>query len=173
MNNIDEVKKELEEIYKEYLNNDKVKQMQSINMHRGSNCYIHSFLVAKLSIKRALRRKRKKLNLKSILIAAILHDYYLYDWRENRKLLKGHAKRHPFIAANNAMNDFNITPFIKDIIESHMWPYNFKYFPKTTEARIVANADTHIAFIEAMTSIKHKKKTYNKRMQYIQNLFDK
>ena len=169
---LETTKKELEDIYQDYLNNEKVKQMDTIHMHRGSTCYIHSFMVAKLAVKRALRRKKKKLDLKSILIASILHDYYLYDWRDNKKLLKGHAKRHPFIAAQNATNDFNISSFVKEIIESHMWPYNFKYFPRTTEARIVCNADTHIAFKEAMTSIKHKKKIEDKRRAYIQKLFD-
>ena len=52
-----------------------------------------------------------------------------------------------------------------------MWPYNFKMFPKTTEARIVMNADNHIATKEALTSIKYKSKRIDKYMDYIKSLF--
>ena len=71
-------KEELEKIYHEFLINDKLEEMKDIRIHRGSSCFIHSFRVAKLAIKRALRHK-KELNLDAILIASILHDYYLYD----------------------------------------------------------------------------------------------
>jgi len=165
-----EEKQELENLYQTYLNDPKVKRMQDIRIHRGSNCYIHCFKVAKLAIKRAIKRK-KKLDLKAILVGAILHDYYLYDWRTNKKLKKKHAKNHPKIAAANARKDFNISPLVNDIILTHMWPYNFKMFPKTTEARIVMNADNHIATKEALTSIKYKSKRIDKYMDYIKSLF--
>ena len=53
-----------------------------------------------------------------------------------------------------------------------MWPYNFKLFPKTKEARIVSNADNTIATKEALTSRKHKNKNMDKYYNYIQKLFD-
>lgn len=170
-NNIsEEEKNKLENIYQEYLHNPLIERMKNIRMHRGSSCYIHSFKVAKLAIKRAIRRK-KKLDLETILIASILHDYYLYDWRDNKLLKKNHASNHPKIAADNAKRDFGISDFAVNIILSHMWPYNFKQFPKTTEARIVMNADTHIATKEAMTSIKYKAKRVDKTMNFIKTLF--
>ena len=49
-----ERKQELEDIYQSFLHNEKILKMKEISMHRGSNCYIHSFKVAKLAIKRAL-----------------------------------------------------------------------------------------------------------------------
>jgi len=165
-----EEKNKLETIYQDYFHNEKILKMKEVSMHRGSNTYIHSFRVAKLAIKRALRRKH--LDLESILIASILHDYYLYDWRKNREMKKHHAKRHPIIAAENAKRDFDITDKVNDIIKEHMWPYNFKLFPKTKEARIVSNADNTVAFKEAITSIAHKKKRMDKYMDGIQKLFD-
>lgn len=166
-----EEKEGLEKIYNYYLNHPKIQEMKEISMHRGSNCYIHSFLVAKLAIKRAL--KWKNLNLEIILIASILHDYYLYDWRKNRELLKKHASRHPFIAASNAKRDFNISDDVAKIIETHMWPYNFSMYPSTREARIVANADTWVAMREALMSKKEKiKKDYkNISLKQIEHLF--
>ena len=73
----DEEKQKLEQTYQSFLNDPKILRMKDIPMHRGSNCYIHSFKVAKLAVKRALRHKKG--NLYTILTASILHDYYLYD----------------------------------------------------------------------------------------------
>lgn len=165
-----EEKEKLEIIYYSYLNNPLIDKMKDISMHRGSNCYIHSFLVAKLAIKRALR-KNKKLDLESILIASILHDYYLYDWRSDRSLLKHHGSKHPFISIENAKRDFNIDDKVASLIRSHMWPINFKYFPKTIEARIVCNADTHVALVEFLCSKIYKAKRAQDRQKAISELF--
>ena len=166
-----EEKIELENLYQKYLHDPKILKMKEIGMHRGSNSYIHSFKVCKLAIRRAIR-KRKKVDLEAILIASILHDYYLYDWRLDHSLKNKHGRRHPFIAAKNAKRDFNISDFVSDIIESHMWPLNFKHFQKTKEARIVGNADNSIALREALTSRKYKNKRNEKTLKFIENLFN-
>lgn len=165
-----EAKKQLEQIYQTFLNNEKVQRMKSITMHRGSNCFIHSFRVAKLAIKRALRHKKG--NLEHILIGAILHDYYLYDWRVEKEKKTKHPSKHPGIAMENAKNDFAIDKEIQSIIKSHMWPFNFKAFPSSKEARIVSLADKTIAFKEAMTSKKYKAKREQKYLDDIHQLFN-
>lgn len=164
-----EEKSNLEKIYNELLNDPRIKKMQDIPMHRGSNCYIHSFKVAKRAIKRGMRHRN--INLQSMLIASILHDYYLYDWRTDKKMKKHHGKNHPFLAAENAKKDFNINEDVEHIIKSHMWPINFKTFPTTKEARIVGLTDTHIAFIEALFPKCWKKRRQQKYLDSIQKLF--
>ena len=165
----DKKREELESIYLYFFNHEKTQKMKDVEMHRGSNTFLHSFKVAKLAVKRALRHKN--VNLESVLIAAILHDYYLYDWRRDRSKRKRHGKNHPFIAANNAKIDFDITEEVQAIIKQHMWPINLKDFPKTKEARIVNLADDHIALKEALTSRKFKAKRYEKDLAYVSNLF--
>lgn len=162
-------KRELEEIYSFFFNDEKVQKMKDIPMHRGSNTFNHSFLVAKVAIKRGLRHRR--VNLKSILIASILHDYYLYDWRRDRNKLKRHGKNHPYIAAKNAKADFDITEEVQKIIQAHMWPINFREFPRTKEARIVSLADDHVALKEALTSKRYKKRRSEIIAKNIQKLF--
>ena len=164
-------KSELEEIYQTLLNNDKVKQMMEIPMHRGSNCYIHSFKVAKLAIKRALTKKSA--DLKILLYAAIFHDYYLYDWRKDRSKIKHHGKNHPYLAASQAKRDFDIPLESMEIIKAHMWPLNFKEFPRTREAKILTISDKRIATKEALTSKRFKLKRREKELKYISRLFDK
>ena len=163
-------KQRLEEIYQKYLHDEKIMKMQEIPMHRGSNCYMHSFKVAKLAMKWALRQKN--INLEAVLIASILHDYYLYDWRKDKKLLKHHGKLHPSIANQNAKRDFGIDEEESDIILSHMWPINIKVFPKSKEAKIVNQADTHVAFLEALTSKRYKEKHQVKYLTFINKLFN-
>lgn len=162
-------KRELEEIYSFFFNDEKVQKMKDIPMHRGSNTFNHSFLVAKVAIKRGLRHRR--VNLKSILIASILHDYYLYDWRRDRNKLKRHGKNHPYIAAKNAKADFDVTEEVQKIIQAHMWPINFREFPRTKEARIVSLADNHVALKEALTSKRYKKRRSEIIAKNIQKLF--
>lgn len=162
-------RRELEDIYSFFFNDEKVQKMKDIPMHRGSNTFNHSFLVAKVAIKRGLRHRR--VNLKSILIASILHDYYLYDWRRDRNKLKRHGKNHPYIAAKNAKADFDVTEEVQKIIQSHMWPINFREFPKTKEARIVSLADDHVALKEALTSKRYKKRRSEIIAKNIQKLF--
>lgn len=165
----EEQKKHLEDIYSHFYNDEKIQKMNDVEMHRGSNTFLHSFQVAKLAVKRALRKRHA--NVEAVLIASILHDYYLYDWRRDRAKKKRHGRNHPYIAANNAKVDFDITDEVQKIIKSHMWPINFKEFPNTKEARIVNLADDHVALKEALTSRKYKKKRLEKTQNYIKTLF--
>ena len=165
----EERKQELEAIYQSFLNDEKILKMKEISMHRGSNCYIHSFKVARLAIKRALRHKRGDLYI--ILMGSILHDYYLYDWRNERDKMKSHLSSHPYIAAQNALRDFNISEDVKKVIESHMWPVNISDFPKTKEARIISNADKAIYLKEIVCSKRFKKKREQKYLAEISSLF--
>lgn len=168
-----EQKAELEEIYQHYLNDEKIKRMNDIQMHRGSSCYIHSFRVAKLCVKKAARRKRYSMqNLKDLLTAAILHDYYLYDWRAHHELKKKHGRRHPLVACSNAIRDFNISKEVQDIIKSHMWPLTIHLYPKTKEAKLVNRMDNHIATREALTFRAFKRRRHEKYMKMISHLFD-
>ena len=167
----DEQKQTLENIYQTFLSDQRILRMKEIPMHRGSNCYEHSFKVAKKAIKTAIRLFKRDIDLEVVLIGAILHDYYLYDWRSNREYRKGHAKNHEIVASENASRDFDIPKEIKKVIESHMWPFNIKSFPNTREARIVSMADKSVATIEAFTSIKYKAKKRETYLKYISTLF--
>ena len=81
MNLTNKRKEALEKTYQYYLHNEAVLKMKEIPAHIGSNCYIHTFKVVKQVMKKAVKSK-KDLDLENLLIAAIFHDYYLYDWRK-------------------------------------------------------------------------------------------
>ncbi|MBQ2069324.1 MAG: HD domain-containing protein [Bacilli bacterium] len=167
----DEEKLELEEIYQAFLHDEKILRMKEISMHRGSNCYIHSFKVAQIAVKRALRHNKG--DLRTVLVGSILHDYYLYDWRIDHSKMDHHLSAHPYIAAENAEKDFGIHEPIKKVIQSHMWPVNFSEFPETKEARIISLADKHIYVKEIVCSAKYKAKREEKYLRQISTLFAK
>ena len=167
----EEQKARLEDLYQSFLHDEKVLRMKEISIHRGSNCYEHSFKVAKKAIKRALRHKEGTVNLEVVLIGAILHDYYLYDWRKDRTRLKKHGKNHPGIAIENAVRDFDISEEVKKVIKSHMWPINIKTFPNTKEARIVSLADKSVTSGESLSFKKYKANKREKYLSYISHLF--
>ena len=159
----------LETIYQAFLNDEKILRMKDISMHRGSNCYLHSFKVTKKAIKKSLNRK--DVNLEVVLLGAILHDYYLYDWRKDKSKLKKHGKNHPDVAINNAVKDFDISEEVKKVIKSHMWPINIKDYPKSKEAKIVSVSDKAVTIGESLTSKKYKQKRLDKYLSYISHLF--
>ena len=164
-----EEKARLEEIYQYYFNHPLVQRMKNISMHRGSNCFEHSFKVAKKAVNRC---KDRKVDLETLLIASILHDYYLYDWRVHPELKKGHGRRHPYLAAKKAKEDFNVSYEVQCCIASHMWPINFKEYPRTREAKELSYHDKRTAIIEASTSIRYKKAHREKYLKHLEKLFD-
>ena len=166
-----EEKQRLEDLYQTLLHDEKVQNMKNIPMHRGSNCYYHSFKVAKRARKRALKH-RQNLDLNVVLFGAILHDYYLYDWRTDKTKKKHHGSQHPYIAASQAKRDFNISPEVEKIIKSHMWPLNIKEYPNSREAKVLSYADKTVAIEEAITSKRYKKKREQKYINHISFLFD-
>ena len=162
------LKERLEELYQSFLHDERVLKMQEFIIHRGTNCYLHSFKVTKLAIHRAIDEGLID-ELETILIACVLHDYYLYSWGETHR--KHHGRDHPLIASENAKRDFNIPSEVVDIINSHMWPLNKKYKPKTRAAKIVSKADKDVAFKEFMTTKKRKIRNLERDLAYISHLF--
>lgn len=107
--------------------------------HGNISCYDHSLNVAKKSLIIAgFLLIFIKINEKSLIRGALLHDYFLYDWHKSEHRLHGffHAKR----ALKNAESDFKLNDIEKNIIKRHMFPLNICP-PKYRESWIVCLAD--------------------------------
>ena len=123
---------EFKEIVKNIINNPSFDRMKDIKQHRFTNCYEHSVNVATRCFIFA-RKRKMNIDLKSLVRGALLHDFYLYDWRENKRKYKSHSFTHPRIALENAMKEYgDLNAIEQDIILSHMWPVTFFKFPKST-----------------------------------------
>lgn len=112
--------------------------------HGKTNIYIHSRNVAYLSYIIARfceRRFRIKVDYDALVVGAMFHDFFLYDWHRVEGRQRLHGFRHPRIASINAQKYYGINEAEQLIIESHMWPLTITKFPKSTEAKIVCLAD--------------------------------
>lgn len=147
---------EFQEIITSVINNEKFKRMRGIKQHRFANCYEHSVNVAMRCFLYA-KKRNMKVDIVSLLRGALLHDFYLYDWRENKKKHLVHGFVHPRIALNNAVKEFGeLNNIEKDIILSHMWPLTFFKFPKYKESFLVCFCDK----ICAIREVFGKRKSY-------------
>lgn len=107
--------------------------------HRHVSCFDHSVAVAYMSLWIA-RRLRLRADLSSLVRGALLHDYFLYDWRRREEGHRLHGLRHPRIALDNARRDFVLTSREEDIIRKHMFPLTLRP-PRYKESVVVTCAD--------------------------------
>ncbi|MDO4378745.1 MAG: HD domain-containing protein [Erysipelotrichia bacterium] len=141
------VKKEAEDI----LLSEGMQKEKYLRHHGDITCYQHSLSVALVSLYLADKYKWR-INEKSLIRGALLHDYYLYDWHVVDKSHRFHGFIHACKALKNAGRDFKLNDIEKDIIRKHMFPLNIT-LPKYRESWIVTLADKIVAFKEVTGSI--------------------
>ena len=150
----DEEIKKIWQYYSDFATNTALFPLLKIKRHRTSNSFTHVCNVTRNAIEYAIKHSLD-IDYFSLIRGGFLHDYYFYDWRDNKKLLWGHGRKHPLIALQNAIRDFNINDKEKDIIKNHMWPLGLFRFPKSKEARIISYMDKKSATVDAL-SLRHK-----------------
>lgn len=146
--------KRIRELMEQMASDPRVLQMKKFIQHGNVTSYDHVFRVARESLKVA-RRLHLKVDEESLIRSAILHDYYLYDWHGHGDHLHGY--HHPYIAADNAARDFDLTQKELKSIETHMWPLNIKDPPTSNEALAICIADKICSIQETLHMRKHRK----------------
>lgn len=137
-------------LVQDLISNETVQKMKNYRQHYNTSTYEHCFYVAYISYKIC---KKLGLDYKAAARGGILHDLFLYDWRNSKKALnleRSHAFIHPKIAFKNASELFNLTKKEKDIIVKHMWPVTLA-LPKYPESFIVTFVDKYSALCESFT----------------------
>ena len=90
-------------------------------------------------------------DVKSLVVGAFLHDFYLYDWHEKDDSHKWHGFSHAHTALLNADARFALTDKERDIIAHHMWPLNLTKLPRCREALLVCLVDKYCSTVETLT----------------------
>lgn len=128
--------------------NPMVRQMQQLSHHKVTNTYTHCLNVAEYSYLMA-RKFRINIDEQSLATGAMLHDFYLYNFREQDDMGgMDHLRHHPMYALANAKNYFGLNSKEENIIVSHMWPLTISKLPRSREAVLVCIADKVCAFKE-------------------------
>jgi uncharacterized protein len=132
------------------ISNQYVQKMKTFTQHGGTSTYNHCKNISLICFK--LNRKfNLKCNEKDLVIGAMLHDFYLYDWHIDKTPSRGlHGFVHPLIAEENANKHFNINNKIKNIIISHMWPLTLTRLPMSREAWLVSCIDKFCSTTEVI-----------------------
>lgn len=146
------------DIIKDIISNDTVLQMKNFRQHCNTSCFKHCMQVAYFTF---IACKALKLDYVSATRAAMIHDLFLYDWREKHRDIEFpnfHAFAHPLIALRNANKIFDLNEKEKDIIAKHMWPVTFS-LPKFKESYIVTIMDKYSACLESYLYVQEKLKS--------------
>lgn len=124
--------------------------------HHDSSIFRHALRVSVISYRIG---KFLHLDARAMARGGLLHDFFLYDWR-NHDLPelareKFHGFEHPYIALRNAQKHFTLTPLEKDIIAKHMWPLTSRP-PKHMESIMVCAVDKVVATREFWRPIRQE-----------------
>lgn len=128
-------------------------EMNKYIQHGTTTTYDHVLAVARYSYLLSCRLPFK-FNTNSLILGAILHDFYLYDWHENDKTHRLHGFYHPGKALINANKYFQLNKIERDIISKHMFPLTITKVPRYRESVIVCIADKIVATKETLSRIK-------------------
>lgn len=137
------------------LNNEEFRKLKNF-FHHNSSIYEHVLRVSYFSYSIC---KLLKLDYISAARGALLHDFFLYDWR-NHDLPdlakdKFHGLEHPQIALTNSEKQFQLNEIEKDIILRHMWPLTL-FPPRFRESFVVTFADKYVSSREFIDEIRKK-----------------
>jgi uncharacterized protein len=123
----------------EILEHEKFAECKEFIQHGCISVYGHSLAVARMSF--FLGQFFKIRDMQSLVRAALLHDFFLYDWHVPEKMWSLHGWTHPITAAENARKYFHISRKEYSLIRSHMWPYTLLHPPFYREGWIICLAD--------------------------------
>lgn len=170
--------KEFLDIVGPIINHEEVQKMKQFNQHSNTTCFDHCMQVSYYCY---LIGKKLNLDYVSLARAAMLHDFFLYDWRERqRHRVKGFFNQHAFlhgkIAYRKARRYFDLNKREKDIIENHMWPVTV-FLPRYKETYVIMLVDKYCAMGETKNDIVKKcseqvEKKYAKVINKVKKLFN-
>lgn len=142
-------------IYSDIVNHPEYKKLKLFNHHKDSSIFDHNIKVAWISYNIG---KRLNLKINEITKGALLHDFFLYDWRyEKPKSGKLHGFEHPKESLDNSLKYFSpLTSIEKDIILKHMWPLTITP-PRYVESFVVCIVDKVVATQEFIFTSKKSK----------------
>ena len=137
------------EIIKPLWDDERVQSMSMYIQHGKVTTLVHSLRVAKLCYQLD-RFFHTHCNKQVLLQAALLHDFYLYDWHQKDGSHKWHGFHHAEKAVENAKAHFSIDEKTASCIATHMWPLTLRKLPRYKEAWILTLADKMISIKETI-----------------------
>ncbi len=150
------LEREFRTIIQDIDSNEEFRRLR-LYFHHNSSIYDHARRVSYLSYRIS---KLLKLDYRSAARGALLHDFFLYDWRNHDEpdLARDryHGAAHPWIALRNAERNFSLNEIERDIIVKHMWPLTI-IPPRYKESYVVSFADKLLSSQEFIDEFRRSK----------------
>lgn len=162
------------QITEDILRHPRFQALRHSDHHGGENSlFDHSVDTARCAYNLAKRFRLKEERVAAVTRAAMLHDFFGYDWRSNahrrfvrrysgwKRLSHMHAFTHGALAARRANRLFPMDERQKAAITSHMFP--LAPLPRNSEAWILTLADKIVASREMSAAVGyHMRRWYHK-----------
>ncbi|MCR5207301.1 MAG: HD domain-containing protein [Eubacterium sp.] len=124
------------------LSNELVESMKTFHHHKEITTHFHSVYVSYTVFKATQRLKLA--DAREITRAALLHDFYLYEWY-TEKHEEYHMTYHPKESVKNIEKTFGkLSDMQRNMILSHMFPMGVER-PRCVGAWLLTLADKHCA----------------------------
>ena len=144
------------------MNNNEFRKIENIK-HHNTTRLDHSMKVSYYSYKIA---KSLRLDYKEVARGGLLHDFYIDEISECSKIKDKvilFSTKHPKDAVNNATTYFDLSEKEINIIESHMFPVDYR-IPKYAESWIVS-------LVDKILSIGEFSKKFGYKISYVLNFY--
>lgn len=129
----------------------RMRESAAHRQHGTTSTLLHCIAVAYEANGLAKRFAMDDTRRAEVVRAALLHDYYLYDWHDGESWHRLHGLRHGRFAAENARRDYpDLTPDEEDAIRRHMFPLT-PVPPTSSVGWVVTLADKRCAGYETRT----------------------
>lgn len=149
-------------------------QLRACPHHGGENSlYIHSVDTARCAYRLARKFRMREDRVRAVTRAALLHDFFGYDWQSDRhkrfmhrysgwkRVRHMHAFIHGAHAARRADRLFGLDQRQQQAITSHMFP--LAPWPRNSEAWVLTLADKLVASKEVGETVGwHARELYHK-----------
>lgn len=144
----------------DFMANKTVLRMHEFRQHANISCLEHCLHVSYTSYAIG---KKLGMDYRTIARGALLHDFFLYDWRVTKLPEGKHAFVHPRLAHRQAVSTVKLTKGEEDIILKHMWPVTIR-LPRYKETWVVLMVDKYCATVETLGHIARSSGTSIRRM---------
>ena len=150
MNSNDLTIREMCRLGRDVLENRDMQALRTFPQHGTVSRYEHSLAVCYIALRLA-DKWRVRVDRRSMVRGALLHDFFMYNWNDPASMRPLHGFTHVREALSNAQKQFELNEIERDVIKKHMFPLNIA-LPRYRETALVSAADKISAVMELLHS---------------------
>lgn len=140
---------------RDVLSNQKMQSLRNFRQHGDVSRYEHCLSVCYWALAMA-RALRVRVDERSMVRGALLHDFFMYEWSDPNCHRPLHGFTHAREALRNASEVFELNAIERDVIRKHMFPMNIA-LPRYRETVFVTLADKWSATLEIIRTARERR----------------